>query len=170
MLSTEDSRYYQHSGIDFQALMRVMFRTVLLSQDEAGGGSTITQQLAKLLFERPNLKGRSKITRMFMLVRIKLKEWLTAIKLERRYTKEQIIALYLNKFDFIYEAHGIQTASQTYFGKTQDKLKIEEAATLIGMLKNPTLYNPRKFPELAKERRNTVLALMEQKIIYQRRS
>ena len=98
-----------------------------------------------------------------MLVRIKLKEWLTAIKLERRYTKEQIIALYLNKFDFIYEAHGIQTASQTYFGKTQDKLKIEEAATLIGMLKNPTLYNPRKFPELAKERRNTVLALMEQK-------
>ena len=163
LLSTEDSRYYQHSGIDFQALMRVMFRTVLLSQDEAGGGSTITQQLAKLLFERPNLKGRSKITRMFMLVRIKLKEWLTAIKLERRYTKEQIIALYLNKFDFIYEAHGIQTASQTYFGKTQDKLKIEEAATLIGMLKNPTLYNPRKFPELAKERRNTVLALMEQK-------
>lgn len=163
LLSTEDSRFYQHSGIDFQALARVAFRTLLLSQEESGGGSTITQQLAKLLFERPSLKGRSKITRGFMILRFKIKEWLTAIKLERRYTKEEILALYLNKFDFIYEAHGIQTASQTYFGKSQNKLNVTDAATLIGMLKNPTRYNPRKFPELAKERRNTVLALMEQK-------
>lgn len=122
-----------------------------MSQDESGGGSTITQQLAKLLFERPSLKGRSKITKIFMMVRIKLKEWLVAIKLERRYTKEQIISLYLNKFDFIFEAHGIQTASQTYFGKNQKDLSLEECATLIGMLKNPTLYNPRKFPDLAKK-------------------
>ena len=163
LLSTEDSRFYQHSGIDFQALARVAVKTLLLSQDESGGGSTITQQLAKLLFERPSLKGRSKITKIFMMVRIKLKEWLVAIKLERRYTKEQIISLYLNKFDFIFEAHGIQTASQTYFGKNQKDLSLEECATLIGMLKNPTLYNPRKFPDLAKERRNTVLALINQK-------
>ncbi|MDQ3141179.1 MAG: transglycosylase domain-containing protein [Bacteroidota bacterium] len=160
LLSTEDTRYYQHSGIDFKAMFRVFFRTILLQQKESGGGSTVTQQLAKLLFDRPNLRGKGKFTRAYMMVRIKLKEWLTAVKLERSYTKEEIVALYLNKFDFIYEAHGIQTASQTYFGKDQKQLRIDEAAVLIGMLKNPTLYNPRKFPDIAKERRNTVLALM----------
>ncbi|MFZ1515889.1 MAG: transglycosylase domain-containing protein [Saprospiraceae bacterium] len=163
LLSTEDSRYYNHSGIDSWALIRVFFKTLLLSKEESGGGSTITQQLAKLLFERPNLKGKSKLVRTMMMVRVKLKEWLTAVKLEKGYTKEEIIAMYLNKFDFIYEAHGVQTAAKTYFGKDQKDLRLDEAAMLVGMLKNPTLYNPKKFPDLAKERRNTVLALAEQK-------
>ncbi len=161
LLATEDSRFYSHSGIDFWAVFRVMFLTVLLQQQEAGGGSTITQQLAKLLFDRPNMAGRSKIVKALLMVRVKFKEWLTAIKLEKRYTKEEIIAMYLNKFDFIYGAHGVQTAAQTYFGKNQKDLTVVEAATLIGMLKNPTRYNPKKFPELARQRRNMVLALME---------
>lgn len=161
LLATEDSRFYQHSGIDFFAIFRVVVRTILLRQEESGGGSTITQQLAKLLFERPNMEGRNAIVRSFMLVRTKLKEWLTAIKLERSYTKEEIIAMYLNKFDFLYGSNGIQTAAQTYFGKDQKELKTEEAAVLIGMLKNPVRYNPKRFYDLAIERRNTVLALMQ---------
>jgi len=160
LLSTEDVRFYRHSGVDAWALMRVFFKTILMSKGESGGGSTISQQLAKLLFERPSLKGKSQIVKIALLVRVKFKEWLTAIKLERRYTKEEIIALYLNKFDFIYEAHGIQTASKTYFGKDQKDLRLDEAAVLIGMLKNPTLYNPRRFLNLAKDRRNTVLSLV----------
>lgn len=162
LLATEDVRFYSHSGIDVWALMRVFFRTILLNQSEAGGGSTISQQLAKLLFERPSLKGKNALVKTALLARVKFKEWLTAVKLEKRYTKEEIISLYLNKFDFIYEAHGIQTAAKTYFGKDQKQLRLDEAAVLIGMLKNPTLYNPRKFPDLAKERRNTVMALMVQ--------
>jgi penicillin-binding protein 1A len=163
LLSTEDSRYYSHSGVDLQALFRVVVKTIILRDEDSGGGSTITQQLAKLLFERPNLKNKNTFSKMVMILRIKLKEWITAFKLERAYTKEEIVSLYLNKFDFIYEAHGIQTAAQTYFHKSQKDLTAPEAATLIGMLKNPTLYNPRKFPELAKTRRNTVLALMHEK-------
>lgn len=159
LLATEDARFYSHSGIDAWALMRVFFKTILLSKGESGGGSTISQQLAKLLFERPSLKGKHPLLKAVLMVRVKFKEWLTAVKLEKRYTKEEIIALYLNKFDFIFEAHGIQTAAKTYFGKDQRHLRMDEAAVLIGMLKNPTLYNPRKFPELAKERRNTVLTL-----------
>ncbi len=161
LLSTEDSRYYKHSGVDFLALMRVGFKTILLSQSESGGGSTITQQLAKLLFERPNLEGRNPMIKIFLMLRIKFKEWLTAIKLEKSYTKEEILAMYLNKFDFLYGANGVQTAAQTYFGKNQKELRIEEAATIIGMLKNPTRYNPKRFPKLATERRNTVLALLQ---------
>ncbi len=162
LLSTEDLRFYSHSGIDFLALIRVFFKTVLLNQDESGGGSTITQQLAKLLFERPNLKGKNKLVKSVMMVRVKMKEWLTAIKLEKSYTKEEIIAMYLNKFDFIYEAQGVQTAAKTYFGKDQRSLRLDECAMLIGMLKNPTLFNPKKFPDLALDRRNTVLALVQQ--------
>lgn len=97
--------------------MRVAFKTILLSNEESGGGSTITQQLAKLLFERPNLEDRNKIIRTFLIIRVKMKEWLTAIKLEKSYTKEEILAMYLNKFDFLYGANGVQTAAQTYFGK-----------------------------------------------------
>ncbi|MBK9271872.1 MAG: transglycosylase domain-containing protein [Saprospiraceae bacterium] len=160
LLATEDVRFYNHSGVDPWALLRVFFKTILLSKGESGGGSTISQQLAKLLFERPSLKGKGAIVRTALLVRVKFKEWLTAIKLERRYTKEEIISLYLNKFDFIYEAHGVQTAAKTYFGKDQKNLRLDEAAVLIGMLKNPTLYNPRRFIKLAVERRNTVLALV----------
>ncbi|NOT36797.1 MAG: peptidoglycan glycosyltransferase [Saprospiraceae bacterium] len=160
LLSTEDYRFYSHSGIDFWALLRVGIKTVILGNDGSGGGSTITQQLAKLLFERPNLKNKGAITRAIMIVRVKLKEWITAIKLEKSYTKEEIIALYLNKFDFIYEAHGVQTAAKTYFGKDQKNLRLDESAMLIGMLKNPALYNPKRSKEKAQERRNVVLTLV----------
>ena len=160
LISTEDSRYYTHSGIDFIALGRVVGKSVLLGRREQGGGSTISQQLAKLLFDRPDLSG-GKLVRTLKIVGVKFKEWLTATRLERSYTKEEIIAMYLNQFDFVNGAHGIQAASQIYFGKNQDQLDVEEAATLIGMLKNPSLYNPNRFPENAKTRRNVVLNRME---------
>ena len=159
LISTEDGRFHRHSGIDFIALGRVISKTILLGNADQGGGSTITQQLAKLLFQRPSLSS-NKIKRAFQLASVKFKEWLTAVRLEKSYTKEEIIAMYLNQFDYINGAHGIQAASQTYFGKNQDKLRPEEAATLIGMLKNPALYNPRRFPENAQSRRNVVLKRM----------
>ena len=161
LISTEDERFYSHSGIDVQALSRVAFKTVLLRQESSGGGSTITQQLAKLLFKRPNLSGMGTFKRSFELVKVKLKEWMTAVKLERSYTKEEIMAMYLNKFEFINGAHGIQAASQTYFSKEQEDLNVDEAAILVGMLKNPSLYNPLRFPEKSKGRRNIVLSQME---------
>ncbi len=160
LISTEDSRFYTHSGIDFRALTRVFFKTVLLGKDSSGGGSTISQQLSKLLFRRPNLRGLSKIERAWALVKVKFKEWITAVMLERSYTKEEILMMYLNKFDFIYGAHGIQAASHIYFGKDQKDLSINEAATLVGMLKNPALYNPKRFIEKAQQRRNIVLNQM----------
>ncbi len=161
LIATEDERFHSHSGIDVQALSRVAFKTVLLRQESSGGGSTITQQLAKLLFKRPNLRGMGTVKRTFELVKVKLKEWMTAVKLERSYTKEEIMAMYLNKFEFINGAHGIQAASQTYFSKEQENLNIDEAAILVGMLKNPSLYNPLRFPEKSKGRRNIVLSQME---------
>jgi penicillin-binding protein 1A len=157
LISTEDSRFFSHSGIDLQALFRVAFKTVLLRKESSGGGSTISQQLAKLLFERPSLRGMGTIKRTFKLVEVKLKEWITAVKLEKSYTKEEIIAMYLNKFEFINGSFGLQAASQTYFNKDQSELKAEEAAVLVGMLQNPSLYNPLRFPEKSKERRNIVL-------------
>ena len=160
LISTEDERFFEHSGIDIMALLRVGFKTVLLQQESQGGGSTISQQLAKLLFERPNMRGMGKIQRTKKLVETKLKEWITAVKIERQYTKEEIIAMYLNKFEFINGAHGIEAAAQTYFTKNQIDLNIEEAAVLVGMLKNPSLYNPRRFPKKSTERRNTVLSQM----------
>lgn len=160
LVSTEDSRFYKHNGIDFIALGRVIGKSVLLGRREQGGGSTISQQLAKLLFDRPDLDG-GKISRVFTMVGVKFKEWLTATRLERSYTKEEIIAMYLNQFDFINGAHGIQAASQIYFGKNQDKLTVEESALLIGMLKNPSLYNPNRFVDNATSRRNVVLNRME---------
>lgn len=161
LLATEDARFFDHGGIDMRALGRVAVKTVLLSQDSGGGGSTITQQLAKLLFKRPNLRGKNKFQRIFALVQVKFKEWLTAVRLERHYTKEEIIAMYLNKFEFINGAHGIYAAADTYFGKTLDSLKIEESSVLIGMLKNPSLYNPVRFPEKSEKRRNVVLKQMQ---------
>ncbi|MCC6816306.1 MAG: transglycosylase domain-containing protein [Saprospiraceae bacterium] len=161
LLATEDYRFYQHSGIDFWALLRVGIKTLILGNDGSGGGSTISQQLAKLLFERPNMKNKGAVSRAILMVRVKLKEWLTAVKLEKSYTKEEIIALYLNKFDFIYEAHGIQTAAKTYFGKDQKQLALHESAMLIGMLKNPSLYNPKRSLARAEARRNVVLELVE---------
>ena len=123
LISTEDERFFEHSGIDLMALIRVGFKTVLLRKESSGGGSTITQQLAKLLFDRPNMTGMGKFDRMSTLVKTKLKEWITAVKLEKRYTKEEIIAMYLNKFEFINGAHGIEAAAQTYFSKHQQNLK-----------------------------------------------
>lgn len=157
VLAAEDVRFLNHPGIDLKATLRVMFKTLLLRQESSGGGSTITQQLAKLLFDRPSFKGKSRITRLFMMVQIKFKEWITAVRLEKSYTKEEILAMYLNKFEFIYGAHGIQAAANTYFGKDQRDLNYSEAATLIGMLKNPSLYNPVRFPVKARERRNVIL-------------
>ncbi len=161
LVSTEDARFFKHTGVDFRALGRVAFKTVLLRQDSGGGGSTISQQLAKLLFKRPNLRGKNSITKVFTLVKVKFKEWLTAIRLEKQYTKQEIMAMYLNKFEFINGAHGIYAAADTYFGKSLDSLTIEENAVLVGMLKNPSLYNPIRFPEKAFKRRNVVLKQME---------
>ena len=160
LLATEDVRFNDHKGIDIRALMRVGFKTVLLQDEDSGGGSTITQQLSKLLYSRPNLKGKNKLSRFYALVKVKLKEWITSVKLERSYTKEEIMAMYLNKFEFINGAHGIEAAAQTYFNKSQDALNDDEIAVLIGMLKNPSLYNPRRFPEKSKNRRNIVLSQM----------
>jgi len=151
LLATEDIRYFKHSGVDLKALFRVAIKTVLLRRESSGGGSTISQQLAKLLFKR---SGDG-------IVRTKVKEWITSIRLERSYTKEEIIAMYLNKFEFINGAHGIQAAAQTYFNVKQEDLNIEQAALLVGMLKNPSLYNPLRFPENASQRRNVVLRQLE---------
>ena len=156
LLATEDIRFHSHSGIDLKALFRVAFKTVLLRKESSGGGSTISQQLAKLLFKRPSLGNKSKFERAIVLLRTKVAEWITAVKLEKSYTKEEILTMYLNKFEFINGAHGIQAAAQTYFSKNQEDLKVNEAALLVGMLKNPSLYNPLRFPENATERRDIV--------------
>jgi penicillin-binding protein 1A len=161
LLATEDIRYFSHAGIDAKAVLRVFYKNILLRRKEAGGGSTVTQQLAKLLFKRPDLNEQSFIVAMLQLVRIKLKEWATAVRLEKRYTKEEIISMYLNKFDFIYEAHGIQAAAWIYFSKNQKDLNISESAILIGMLKNPVLYNPARNSSRSKDRRNLVLGQMK---------
>lgn len=159
LISTEDERFYQHSGIDFPALGRVMWGVVTFNTSK-GGGSTISQQLAKLLFERPDFVEMNKLERYGSLVITKFKEWITAIKIEKRYTKEEILAMYLNKFNFIYGAYGIRAASEIYFGKQQDALNIEECATLIGMLKNPALFNPIRRPDTVVYRRMIVLNQM----------
>ena len=160
LLATEDIRFYEHSGIDLKALFRVGLKTLLLSRESSGGGSTISQQLAKLLYKRESFRGQSKLERAVGLIRTKVKEWITSVKLEKSYTKQEIIAMYLNKFEFINGAHGIQSAAQTYFKKDQANLSIDQAALLVGMLKNPSLYNPLRFPENATARRNVVLTQM----------
>ncbi len=152
LIATEDARFYKHSGVDLRALGRAVFGA-LIGSGSSGGGSTITQQLAKMLFPREDLHG------IFLISR-KIKEWIIAVKLEREYTKEEIIAMYLNKFDFINSAVGIKSAAQIYFGSTPDSLNIEQAAMLVGMAKNPSLFNPNRFAERSKNRRNTVLRQM----------
>lgn len=153
LVATEDERFYEHSGIDFRALGRAIIKRGILGQTNAGGGSTITQQLAKQLYSST---AQSAAQRMFQ----KPIEWVIAIKLERYYTKEEIIALYLNYFDFLHNAVGIKTAANTYFNKEPKDLTMCEAATLIGLCKNPSLFNPVRYPERAKERRNVVLSQM----------
>lgn len=149
LIATEDSRFYEHSGVDGRAVLRAV---ILLGSQ--GGGSTITQQLAKNLFPRERV---SKLT----LPIIKLKEWVMAVKLEKNLTKDEIITLYLNTVPFGDNVYGIRNASLTFFNKTPDSLKVEEAAVLIGMLKGNTLYNPRRNPENSFNRRNTVIDQME---------
>ena len=156
LIATEDVRFEGHSGIDFRSLARAIFKTGILQQKSAGGGSTITQQLAKMLYSPPS-------SNFFTRMMKKPVEWVIAAKLERYYTKEEILAMYLNQFDFLYNAVGIRSAAFTYFGKTPAELNIEEAAMLIGMCKNPTIYNPILRPNspLPLERRNTVFQQME---------
>ena len=154
MIATEDERFYDHSGIDFIALGRAVIKRGVLRQTSAGGGSTITQQLAKQLYSET---AKSTLERIFQ----KPIEWVIAVKLERNYTKEEIIALYLNYFDFLHNAVGIKTAANTYFNKEPENLTIEEAATLIGLCKNPSLFNPVRYPERCMERRNVVLMQMQ---------
>lgn len=154
LIATEDVRFSEHSGIDAKALIRAIVKRGLFFQKNAGGGSTITQQLAKQLFTDEVAKNT--LQRLFQ----KPIEWVIAVKLERYYTKEEILSMYLNKFDFLNNAVGIKTAAYTYFGGEPKDLKIEEAATLIGMCKNPSLYNPVRFNERSRGRRNVVLAQM----------
>lgn len=153
LVATEDERFYEHSGIDFWALGRAIVKRGILGQTEAGGGSTITQQLAKQLYSE---KAHSTLERLMQ----KPIEWVIAIKLERNYTKQEIIALYLNYFDFLHNAVGIKTAANTYFNKEPSQLDICESATLVGLCKNPSLFNPVRYPERARQRRNVVLAQM----------
>ncbi len=153
LVATEDLRFYDHSGIDPRGLVRVAIRTVILGDKGAGGGSTITQQLAKLLFHEPAKNIWERILQ-------KLNEWVIAVKLEKSYTKNEILTMYLNKVGYIYDAYGIYSASQTFFNTTTDSIKIEEAATLIGMLKNPALFNPVRRKETTQSRRNVVLNQM----------
>jgi penicillin-binding protein 1A len=163
VIAIEDARFHEHSGIDLVALFRVGVKSMLLMQESSGGGSTISQQLAKLLFKRPDLTSYPKFIRVFFLIPIKIKEWIVASKLERFYTKEEILTMYLNQFEFINGAHGIQSAANIYFNKDQSKLTAGEAAVLAGMLKNPSLFNPVRFKEKSTLRRNTVLDVMHSK-------
>lgn len=153
LIATEDERFYQHSGIDYKALVRAIVKRGLLGQTEAGGGSTITQQLAKQLYSDA---ARNTMERLLQ----KPIEWVIAVKLERYYTKEEIITLYLNYFDFLHNAVGIKTAARTYFNKDPKDLTVCESAMLVGMCKNPSYYNPVRKPERCRERRNVVIGQM----------
>ena len=148
LLATEDARFEQHTGVDFKSLFRA-----LLTLGKAGGGSTLTQQLAKQIWSP---RAGSRLERVTQ----KANEWVIATQLERLYSKEEIMTMYLNQFDFLYNAVGIRTAANVYFSTTPDKLTAEQAATLVGMCKNPSLYNPIRRPERATNRRNTVLNQM----------
>ncbi|WP_418551357.1 transglycosylase domain-containing protein [Prevotella sp.] len=153
LVATEDERFYDHSGIDFIALTRAIVKRGILGQKSAGGGSTITQQLAKQLYSST---AKSTIERLLQ----KPIEWVIAVKLERFYTKEEIITMYLNYFDFLHNAVGIKTAADVYFDKDPKNLTLTESATLIGLCKNPSYFNPVRYPERCTERRNVVLGQM----------
>ena len=154
LIATEDERFAEHSGIDARAFIRALVKRGVMMQKNAGGGSTITQQLAKQFYSP---------TADNVMERLLQKpiEWVIAVQLERYYTKEEIINMYLNKFDFLYNAVGIQSAARVYFGTTPKNLKIEEAATLVGMCKNPSYFNPKRQNERTRGRRNTVLEQMQ---------
>lgn len=154
LISTEDIRFYEHSGIDFRSLFRSIIYRGILGNKGAGGGSTITQQLAKLLYS-PTAEST------FQRALQKPIEWVIAVQLERYYTKEEIITMYLNQFDFLNNAVGIKSAASIYFNTTPAELNVEQSAMLVGMLQNPSYFNPRRFPERTQTRRNVVLSQME---------
>ncbi|MCB0650832.1 MAG: transglycosylase domain-containing protein [Saprospiraceae bacterium] len=153
LIATEDARFFEHSGIDFRAMMRVLFKSVLLSKKSSGGGSTLSQQLAKNLYPRKNY-------RLLAMVINKYREAFIARRLEKVYTKEELLKLYLNTVSFSENVYGIKVASQRFFDKSPENLATEEAALLIGTLKGTSLYNPVRHPDRATERRNTVLNQM----------
>ena len=153
LVATEDARFYEHSGIDFIAIGRAIIKRGLLGQKSAGGGSTITQQLAKQLYSE---HASTTLERVMQ----KPIEWVIAVQLERNYTKDEIITMYLNYFDFLHNAVGIKTASDVYFSKEPKDLTVNEAATLVGLCKNPSYFNPVRNPERSRERRNVVLQQM----------
>ncbi len=155
LTATEDVRFREHSGIDGRGLIRVLVKTVIGGDMSSGGGSTISQQLAKMQFH--DVKNLSLSQRAYQ----KLKEWIISVRLERLYTKDEIMTMYLNKFDFIHSAVGIKSAAKVYFNTTPDSLKTEEAAMLVGMCQNPAMWNPVSKPENAKTRRNIVLGQMK---------
>ena len=159
-VATEDVRFYSHSGIDFRSLARVLVKTLMMSDSSQGGGSTITQQLAKTLYPREDLGGSFPGVRQIKMIWIKLKEWITAVKLERNYTKNEILTMYMNAVFFGSNAYGIKTASQTFFSKNPSELTVEESAMLVGMVNKPTRYNPVLNPDKALGRRNFVLKQM----------
>lgn len=152
LIATEDERFIDHAGVDAKAIARAIGYKVI--GRNAGGGSTVTQQLAKMLFTGKRDRG------IINGIKQKFKEWVISARLERNYTKNEIIAMYFNKFDFLYQAVGIKSAAKIYFNKGQDELNIQECAVLVGMAKNPSLYNPKKFPKRSKNRRNTVFGQM----------
>lgn len=160
LIATEDIRFYRHCGIDFRGLGRVAVKTLFMGNRGAGGGSTITQQLAKNLFPRDTAQSRSKIARATKLVITKFKEWITAVKLERNYTKNEILAMYLNIVEYGSNSFGIKSAAKTFFDTTPDSLTIEEAALLVGVVNAPTRYSPVRNPERSIQRRNLVLGQM----------
>ncbi len=153
LIATEDVRFYRHSGIDLRGLVRVA-KGILTGDSSSGGGSTLSQQLAKMLFPRSGISSK------FDLVLRKFKEWVIAVKLERSYTKEEIILMYLNKYDYLNNAVGIKSAANVYFSIPPDSLKLHQAAMLVGMAQNSSLYNPVRRPELVLKRRNIVLGQM----------
>ena len=160
-VATEDARFYRHSGIDFKGLARVFFKTLLMNNSSQGGGSTITQQLAKTLYPRKELNSKVPGWNKVQMVWIKLKEWITAVKLEREYTKEEILYMYLNSIFFGSNAYGIKAAAETFFDKAPADLTVEESATLVGMVNKPTRYNPVLNPDKSLARRNFVISQME---------
>lgn len=160
-VATEDSRFYSHSGIDFRSLGRVLFKTLLRGDSSQGGGSTITQQLAKTLYPRADVSSKVPGWSKVKMVWIKLKEWITAVKIERNYTKNEIMDMYMNAIFFGSNAYGVRAAAQTFFAKNPIDLTVEESAMLVGMVNKPTRYNPTINPDKALSRRNFVISQME---------
>ena len=160
-VATEDARFYRHSGIDFRGLARVAVKTLAMRESSSGGGSTITQQLAKTLFPRDEHYSKFPGAKQIHLINIKFKEWITAVKLERNYTKNEIMTMYMNAVFFGSNAYGINTAARTFFNKHPSELTVEESATLVGMINKPTRYNPALNYDYSLARRNLILSRMK---------